>query len=274
MVAIIGICVAIAVCVLALIIVLICFCRMRIRDDTNIRKRILGRHGGGGYAQEEIKTHIIEEEAPRPIPIPYPMPIPQQQHHYIEETVAPPPPPQQPGMVVHEIVHRYEPPSQPILLPAPQPQPQAQRMVVRRSSWSDPHHHHHSDDWIMIKKKKKRGNRAREVEESDSSSEDEEVVTRQHRHGGPYMMSSLNPYDLAIPAAYQQRRPMMVGPGMGMGAATYMVGARPMMAPAVPAVYGMTQAAPMMMTSAVNTVPMMAGGASTFQPTYGFVPRM
>jgi len=268
-VAIIGICCALGVCLLALIIALIVFCRMRIKDDTNIRKRILGRQSVGGYAHEEVKTHIIEEApAPRPIVVPAPVPIPVPERHYIRETLpalpAPQPPPQ-PEIVVHEVVHRYEPPPQPIVLPAPQPQ-QQQRMV-RRSSWSAPHQH--NDEWIMIKKKKKRGPKVREVVEDSDSSEDEEVITRHHRQG-PYMMSSLNPYDLAIPAAYQRRPVAMapVGVGMGMGQATYMVGARPM---AQGVTYGVAPAAPML----VSTVPMMApGGASTFQPTYGMVPRM
>lgn len=264
-VAIIGICCALGVCLLALLIALIIFCRMRIKDDTNIRKRILAHQSVGGYAHEEIKTHIIEEP-PRPIIVPAPMPMPVLERHYIRETVPalPPPQPQQPDIVVHEVVHRYEPPPQPIVLPQPQ------QRVVRRSSWSAPHS---NDEWVMIKKKKKRGPKVREVVESDSSSEDEEVVTRHHRQG-PYMMSSLNPYDLAIPAAYQ-RRPMAMGVGMGqvgmgMGQAAYMVGARPMGGQ----VYGVAPAAPMMMAP-ISAMPMMApGGASTFQPTYGMVPRM
>jgi hypothetical protein len=116
----------------------------------------------------------------------------------------------------------------------------------------------------MIKKKKKRGTRVVAVEDSDSS-EDEEVVTRQHRCQ-PCMNPSLNPYDLAVPRYGYQAPPMAaMGVGMGMGQASYMVGARPM----ATQVYGVAPAAPMMMAA-----PMMTGGASTFQPTYGMVPRM
>jgi len=268
--AIIVIIVALVVSFIALLICLLIFCRSKLRDDTNIRKRILGQ-SNAGFAQEQVKTQIIEQ--PRPVPVPVPMPMPER--HYIQETVIPalpPPPPPQPEVVVHEVVHRYEPPPQPVCQPVcqqvclPAPQPQAIQRLVRTSSWSGGLGGR--DEWIKIKRKK-RGTRV-ECNDSDSS-DDEEVCTGHQRYGygGACMMPSLSPYDLAIPAAYQ-RRPMMVGGvGAGMGAASYMMGARPagMSMMAVPA-------APMCAAPMVSAMPMMVTGASTFQPTYGMLPRL
>ena len=39
--AVIGICVALVICIIALIMFVIVFCNLKIKDDTNIRKRLL-----------------------------------------------------------------------------------------------------------------------------------------------------------------------------------------------------------------------------------------
>jgi len=262
-IAIIGIVIALIVSIVFLIIFFICYCCLRIQDDTNIRKRILGRQTGG-YAQDQVKTTMMQQDyVPAPVPVPVPV------RRVVQEVMpAPAPPQQQPEVVVHEVVHRYEPPPQEIVMPsAPQ-----QRMV-RRSSWSAPAS---NDEWIMIKKKKKKGPKVRTVQVEDSSSDEEEVTTR-YGYAGRQCMPCMSPrmaaYDLALPCG-PCARPM--GVGMGMGAASYMVGARPMMATPV---YGMAAAAtPAIMAPAmVSHVPVMGmtGVASSFQPTYGaMVPRM
>lgn len=254
-IAIICIIVMIVVCVVALLIFLICWCRLKIVDDTNVRKRVLVANSQG-YAQQEIKTNIVQQ--PIVVPAPVPVPLPRRE---IVRPMTPPPPPQ-PEIVVHEVVHRYEPEPPPVILPAlPAPEPQR---LVRRSSWSEGHHHRHhhhggNDEWIMIKKKKKNGGRRR-VEE-DSSSDDDDDYPRNRRQIN-IVSPRLNAYDLAMPAmpAMVQAVPFQpmaqavpiqpMALGAGVGAATYITG-RP-----------------------VAAVPMMAAGASTFQPTYGVLPRM
>lgn len=252
--AIIGICVALGVTLLALLIFLIMYCRLRIEDDSNVRKRILARESTG-YV-DEVKTQVINEEEeylpppPRQVAVPAPMPVP------VPVRQPSPPPPQQPEVVVHEVVHRYDPAPPP---PAPVAAPMAQSRLVRRNSWSGCHHHcnpHHGnrssgDEWVMIKKRQKRGSKSRrrdsDSSSSSSSSSDDEDDSR--RRGRPqFNIARLAPYDLAMP------RPMGA-----MGAATYMVGGpRP--------VYGMAPTMPM----ASAAMPM----ASSFQPTYGIVPMM
>jgi len=55
--AIIGICVALVICVIALIIFVIVFCNLKIKDDTNIRKRLIASD-----AFDEEKA-IVEPES-------------------------------------------------------------------------------------------------------------------------------------------------------------------------------------------------------------------
>jgi hypothetical protein len=251
-IAIICIIVAIIICIIALLIFFICWCRLKIVDDTNIRKRVLVRNVEG-YAQEEVKTQIVEQPIVVPAPVPVPVPLPRRE--VIQEYIPPPPRPStpQPDIVVHEVVHRYEPTPAPppVVLPAlPAPEPQR---LVRRNSWTEGHHHHHhcnnNDEWIMIKKKKK-GRKVREVD-SDSSDDDDDY--HRHRPRVNIVSPRLNAYDLAVPMpmamAPMQPAMMPMASGAGMGAATYMVG-RP-----------------------VAAVPMVAT-TSTFQPTYGVLPRM
>jgi hypothetical protein len=256
--AIIVISVALGVTFIILFICLIIFCRLRLQDDTNIRKRILGRQnmgymgmdmGMGG--QDQIKTEIIEEDIIEPMPyvVPQPMPLPRREIYMEPPTPPPPPPPQPPShpeIIVHEVVHRYQPtqPSHVILSPPtapPMPDLPPQR-IVRRSSWSAPAQ---NDEWVMIKKtkKKQRGRRSRDEDSDDSDDSDDDVYTRKR----------LAHYNLAMP---MRMAPMGMGMGMGMG----VMGAQPMMA------------APMMMAPMAPT--MMTTGAASFQPTYGVVPMM
>jgi len=234
-IAIIGIVVALVVTLIILAICFFVYCCMRIQDDSNVRKRIIGRNNTG-FAQDQVKTTLVEQQYVPPPPMPVPQPMPMPVRRQVIQEVIPAPPPPQPEVVVHEVVHRYNhPASQEIVLPA------GPSRVVRRNSWTAPH----NDEWVMIKKKKQQSPKVRRVEVDDSSS-DEEVATK-YRYG--YGQPRLAAYDLAVP------RPM--------GGAAYMVGGRPMMAAGTPV---------MMAPAAVSTVPVMS---SSFQPlTYGVLPRM
>lgn len=253
-IAIIVIIIMIIICIIALLIFFCMWCRLKIVDDTNIRKRVLVR-SDQGYAQQEIKTQVVQQPVVVPAPMPLPVPVPLPRREIIQE-VIPPPRPQtpQPDIVVHEVVHRYEPPAlpppAPVIIQPPQPQ------VIRRNSWSEGHHcHHHrnDDEWIMIKKKKKQ----RRVVD-DSSSDDDDDYPR-YRNRVNIVSPRLNAYDLAVPAVPMMQpmvqpmaiQPMAVQPistGAGMGAATYVVGN-----PVAGAV---------------------VASGSSFQPTYGVLPRM
>jgi hypothetical protein len=248
--AIIVISVALGVTLIILLICLIVFCRLRLQDDTNIRKRVLARHHTEGYVgQSEVKvTDILEEEVPIPMPVPMPqaMPLPRREIYREPPTPPPPPPPppSQPEIIVHEVVHRYQPTQPTVILSPPTAPPMPElppQRIVRRSSWSAPQE---NDEWVMIKKtKKKKGRRSRDNDSDDSEDSDEEEVYTRKRHG---YARGLAHYDLAVP--------MPMG-GMVMGARP-MMAAPMMMAPMAPAVAGM---------------PMMTTAATTFQPTYGAI---
>jgi len=250
-IAIIAISVALGVTFIVLFICLIVFCRLRLQDDTNIRKRVLMRQAVAPYAQNDMikTTEYIEDEFPVPMPmsLPEPMPLPRREIYMEPQrpaTPPPPPPPAQPEIIVHEVIHRYQPtqPTQPTLIispPSAPPMPEPQR-IVRRSSWCAPQE---NDEWVMIKKtkKKQRGRRSREDDSDSSDDSDDEVYTKKKKCRHAIYGHGLAHYDLAMP--------MRVAP-MGV------MGAQPMMA------------TPMMVT------PMMTAGAATFQPTYGVVPMM
>jgi len=251
-VAIIGIVLAIIVTLVVLILcfIIYCCCCMRLQDDTNVRKRILGKQNAG-FVQDQT---VVEQQyvPPPPMPAPEPMPIPVRRE-VIREVVQPPPPPQ-PEVVVHEVVHRYEPPTAPqeIYLPSA-----PVSRVVQSSACAQ------NDEWVMIKKKK-RTPRVRTVQIEDSSSDEE--VTR-YGYANQCVSPRLAHYDLAVPCgpcAGGQR----VGVGMGMGSAAYMVGARPVMAAP------MVAATPVMMAPAIMST--LQVGSNSFQPnvTYGVLPRM
>jgi hypothetical protein len=254
-IAIIGIIVACVVTLLILLVCLIVWCMTKIHDDTNIRKRVLAAEQYGGMAQE-VKQVVV----PEPVMVPAPMPM----TRVIEEIVPPAPPPMalpppprpepQPQVVVHEVVHRYEPEPQQIVLPPPQPA--YQQRIVRRSSWSAPMQPA-DDEWVMVKKKKK----TRRYQD-DSDSDDDDVCRHGRQvsscgiYGGvcapcaPCVPRCVNSLDLAVPM-----RPM----GAPLGTAALMVGARPMMTSGV---NGVTTIA------ATPVVPLMAAGGSSFQTSY------
>jgi len=208
-IAIIGLAVAFGVTILVLIICFIIYCCMQIQSDTNVRQRVLVKSQPAHQQVKTVTQHVTPPQMPHPQPVPHPMPpqppvAPQSQH---------------PEVVVHEVVHRYEPSAPEIALPAA-----PMSRVVRRSSWSGTH----NDEWVMIKKKKKRSPKKvlRVVEDSSSSDDDDEPTTRYR----------LAPYDLAC------ARPM----GMVAGRPVIMAqAATPVM---------MTQAMPVMgMTGVAST---------------------
>jgi len=257
-IAIIAICVALGVTFITLLLCLICYCRLRIQDDTNIRKRVLGRQymAGAYMGQDQVKTtQIMQQEMPAPMPyIPEQRPLPRREIYPPTPPPQPPSPPQpsQPEIIVHEVVHRYQPTQPAFVLPPPTAPPMPDlppHRVLRRSSWCAPPE---TPEWVMIKKTKKtnKGRKSRR-DDSDSSSDDsdDEVYTKKKKrhHGHAVYGHGLAHYDLAMPMA------------MGMRPANIMMGGQPMMA------------APMMMAPVATGMPMMATTAATFQPTYGAV---
>jgi len=241
-IAIIGIVVAFVVTAVILLICFIIYCCVRIQDDTNIRKRILAKQTGG-YAQEQVKTSYVNDAyvPPPPLPVPEPMPPPVP---YIRRQ-EPYAPPLQPEVVVHEVVHRYEPTVPEIALPARQ-------RLVRRNSWAASS----NEEWVMVKRKKKRSPRHRRCDDSSSDEDDAPQCRCNHQYGSPRLAQ----YDLALPCTRCcVARPMCAVP----------------LAPS-PAVYGMARPPVTMSPMMISAVPVvgMTGVASTFQPTYGLQPQM
>jgi hypothetical protein len=186
-------CVSIAAAVIALIIFVVVFCRARLKEDSNVRKRIITKDAVVEERQIEYDapTEVVQvptiQPPPPPIPMPIVLPPPPP-----PPAIIPEPPPPEPRVIIREVIRDRE----------PEPEP---RRVVRRNSWSGA-----NDDWVLVKKVKKRRSR-RDSGSSDSSSSDDEETVRERPCMRPamvpvtYNIPRLNPYDLAMTTA----RPVM-----------------------------------------------------------------
>lgn len=178
--AIVGICAALIICVIALIVFVIVFCNLKIKNDNNIRKRLLAKD-----AFDEEKT--IEETQP-----------------VIRETIYPQPP--APVVVPPAPTPVPSTPVLPRVLPPPKP-------AGRSRSWGAA-----TDDWMLVKKITRNRRSSGDSSSSEESSDDEHHHRcRKHHHCqsgcnrcngcsgfNPLMMSRLAPYDLATPMMLQR----------------------------------------------------------------------
>lgn len=212
-VALIGICVIFGVSLLVTIVFLAVYARQRLKNYSNVRRRIVAI--ARPVTEVPLISQDIREQSPLPVidyPEPAPVPAPALQKVVVlqpppqpqpQPQPQPPPPPREPEVVVHKVIHRYEP----TLEPPPPPTPQ-KRILRRRLSWGCPHEL--DDDWVLVKRVVKNPRNKAKAKKSkyESSSEEEESSDDEyHIKAKRHQKKRLDRYDLAtnfIPIGIQQ----------------------------------------------------------------------